>query len=225
MNRHATVVPTGALGFDCNTPLSSQDASAMVRAGYRYAVRYVPRVKQAQNDITREELDRLLHAGLGIMLVQHVEPGLWLPDAEKGKAYGKQAAASAAAAGYVRGATIWLDLESVATSKVDDETIIKYCNNWHSAAAAAGYEPGIYVGWQCGLDGAQLYRRLRFTRYWGAYNLNVDQTPIVRGFCMRQHEAKAPSGVRFQIDSNVVNVDRLGGRPTACVPDEWYTSL
>jgi hypothetical protein len=223
MNRHAAVVPTGTLGFDCNTPIADEEARAMVRAGYRYAVRYVPRVTQTPPDITRAELDRLLHAGLGVMLVQHVEPGLWLPDAEKGTAYGKQAAASAIAARYVRGATLWLDLESVAIKKVDVETIVQYCNNWHSAVAAQGYEPGIYVGWQPGLDASQLYRRLRFTRYWGAYN--VDNVPAVRGFCMRQHEAKAPTGVRFQIDSNVVNVDRLGGRPTACVPDEWAAAL
>src|SRR5437879_11294103 len=59
--------------------------------------------------------------------------------------------------------------------------VIDYCNRWHAAVAGAGYVPGLYVGFHCGLDATQLYRALRFSHYWCAYNLNADEMPIVRG--------------------------------------------
>ena len=95
----------------------------------------------------------------------------------------------------------------------DPEQIIRYANLWHEAVAAAGYLPGVYIGSGARLSAQQLYNRLRFTRYWAAFNLNADEFPVVRGVCMRQVRARPPAGVRFQIDADVVQEDALGGLP------------
>jgi hypothetical protein len=78
----------------------------------------------------------------------------------------------------------------------------------------------LYVGFNPGLGPRALYRALRFTHYWGAYN---DQNvPIVRGFQMQQHERKIsdiPAGVPrdFAFDTNTVQLDRLRGLPIALI--------
>jgi hypothetical protein len=69
----ATSAAEGAFGFDCNTIVRPNDAAAFVAAGYKFAIRYVPRVGALPHDITSAELRMLLNAGLGVMLVQHVE--------------------------------------------------------------------------------------------------------------------------------------------------------
>ncbi len=76
------------------------------------------------------------------------------------------------------------------------------------------------MGYGARLSADQLYRRLKFTRYFAAYNLNLDQYPAVRGVCARQHEAKPgdrPDGVRFPIDVDTTTADALGGRMTVVV--------
>src|SRR2546426_4874236 len=95
---------------------------------------------------------------------------------------------------------------------------------WHAAVAGAGYVPGVYVGFHCGLDATQLYRALRFSHYWGAYNLNADEMPIVRGLQMKQSLCKPPDAVpghtfEFQVDT--VRADALGGHPTLVARDGW----
>ena len=112
---------------------------------------------------------------------------------------------------------------SVATD-VDPEDVGRYCNSWFDVVDGAGFSPGLYVGWQAGLTPLQLHKRLRFTRYWAAYNLNLDQYPAVRGVCMRQRAAQpanVPKGVAFEIDTNMVQQDAFGGLPTMWAPDEW----
>jgi hypothetical protein len=97
----ATSAAEGAFGFDCNTIVRPNDAAAFVAAGYKFAIRYVPRVGALPHDITSAELRMLLNAGLGVMLVQHVErdsPPWWTPTEAKGMAYGERAAEYAASA-------------------------------------------------------------------------------------------------------------------------------
>jgi len=217
---HSIAVPNGTLGFDCNEPVSANAATLMQKAGYRFAVRYVPRITAHANDLTSAEVDRLHAAGLAVMPVQHVESETsWTPTIEKGQQYGTVAAEHAASCGILCGTTLWLDLEGVADT--EHETIVAYCNAWYDAVSAAGFEPGIYVGWHALLTPNELYTRLKFRRYWGAFNLNADQYPAKRGLCMKQRAAHKPSGVPFEIDADVVQADALGGLPTACAPDEW----
>jgi hypothetical protein len=224
----ATSAAEGSFGFDCNTIVRPNDAAAFIAAGYKFAIRYVPRIGALPHDITSAELRMLLNAGLGVMLVQHVErdsPPWWTPTEAKGMAYGERAAEYAASVGYPKGATLWLDLEGI-VPKTDAEIVIRYANAWFDKVHAAAFQPGVYVGYGAILTATQLYRGLKFQRYWGALNLDADQFPATRGLCMKQHDAHGlfapPKGVTLAIDVDTVHGDNLGGLPTLAAP---FTTL
>lgn len=217
-------IPKNVRGFDCNAPLSFDQARMFVRAGYRFILRYVPRLHYAPHDLTSHEVDALLSAGLAIMPVQHVEPDDWVPSLDKGYAYGKIAAESAKECGIPSGTSLWLDLEGVRL-RTNPEDVIRYCNTWYDQVIGHGFLPGIYVGWRAILTSGQLYRRLKFTRYWSAYNLNADQYPAVVGVCMQQRRAHVndypPRFDGFPVDVDIVTGDAKGRFPFALAPDEW----
>lgn len=222
-------IPPGTHGFDCNTVLSAPAAAAFFKHGYRFAVRYIPRTTTPHAwDISLPEIERLHTAGLAVMPVQHVESdSSWLPTLQKGVDYGRAAVAACCAIRIPRQTTVWLDLEGVDRS-VPASTIIAYCNAWFTEVAVSGFTPGIYIGWHCGLTPDELYARLKFRQYWGAYNLNADQEPAKRGLMMRQHAAKPadrPAGLTIAIDTDTVNADRLGDLPFAFAPDEWSVGV
>lgn len=220
----ARALPPGTRGFDANAPVSFDVARLFVSAGYRFAVRYLPRLVAHANDLTATEVRTLHSAGLAVMGVQHVESeSSWTPTDDKGRQYGGVAADHALACGLALGSTVWLDLEGVMLG-TPAEQIIRYCNYWHDRVKAAGFQPGIYVGWHAGLSATELFRRLKFERYWAAYNLNADQYPAQRGICMRQGVARLgekPAGVPFEIDTDVAKTDALGGTAMVHAPDEW----
>jgi hypothetical protein len=158
------------------------------------------------------------------MLVQYVESeSSWVPSAAKGTRNGNTAAAEAGRLGFPWGVTVWCDLEGVAAG-TSAQTIIDYCNNWHRAVSKAGYVPGVYVGYHARLSPRQLYRALRFTHYWGAYNLNADEYPEVRGLQMKQSQARRTAslaGVAISYQTDRVIADALGGRPTLLAREGW----
>jgi len=170
------------------------------------------------------EARSLLDVGLGIMAVQYVESeSAWIPTARKGITNGTIAALETAKLGVPWGVTIWCDLEGVKVG-TPAQQVIDYCNRWHTAVSGAGYVPGLYVGYHPGLNPRQLYRSLKFSHYWGAYNLNADRYPAVRGLQMKQSKRTtadhvAGSSIDFQID--VTSADALGGRPTLLALEGW----
>lgn len=211
-------VPAGTRGFDCNSVVDYGAARRFVMAGFRFALRYAPRLAAKRNDLTRAEAEDLLHAGLALMVVQHVEPGRWIPTPDKGTQYGAVASDHAYKCGILAGTCVWLDLESVNASVPHSDTI-RYCNNWWAQVAVAGYTPGMYVGWQSGLTAAELYHRTRFQHYWAAYNLNHDEYPAIRGVCMQQEPEKMFQSIAC--DGDVALRDAKGMLPLAMTPDEW----
>lgn len=223
MNGVAITAPGGIKGFDCNTFVSTDSGRALHALGHRFAMRYVRRMQPRSNDLSTIEIENVFKAGLALMPVQHVESeSSWIPSEDKGRMYGDNAASSALALGIPRGVTVWLDLEGVAVG-TPAETVVRYCNLWFQRVFALGYQPGLYVGWHCGLSPEELSTRLRFTRYWAAYNLNRDQEPAGRGICMKQREATAEerAAVPFAIDGNSIRADKRGDYPTLFAPDEW----
>lgn len=223
-------IPKGARGFDCNRPLKAVEAKKMFDLGYRFAVRYVARVSPKANDLTKDEVDHLHSAGLAVMPVQHVESeSSWIPSLEKGKEYGRGAVNHCRSVGIPSKTCVWLDLEGVSIDflpNIEDRkaAIVGYCNAWFDEVAAAGFTPGIYVGWHAGLTAVELFQRLKFRHYWAAYNLNADQQPAKRGVQMRQGAAKkgdVPADVDLAIDTNLVTGDQFGDFPLAWAPDEW----
>src|SRR6266566_5841496 len=145
------------------------------------------------------------------------------PDGVQGFDTAASVTPEAAKLGVPWGVTIWCDLEGVKPG-TPGQRVIDYCNRWHEAVSSAGYVPGVYVGYRAGLSPTQLYRSLRFTHYWGAYNLNADRYPAVRGLQMKQSRPRPSdsvpdSGIDFQIDE--IMSDALGGRPTLLALEGW----
>lgn len=216
-------LPKGARGIDANAHVSPAVAASFRDAGYSFIMRYVRRAQYNSFDVTAGEVLGILGAGMGVGIVQHVAKPGWMPSAKLGSEYGETAAREAEAAGIPHGATLWCDLEEV-DSAADAAAVIGYVNAWTSRVLSIGFEPGLYVGYGCGLSADALYRKLRVTRYWSAYNLNRENFPAVRGVCMRQYpyppESKRVPGVPFQYDENVVVGDLLGGAPTFLLPGQ-----
>jgi len=221
---HVFTAPDGVRGFDTAETVSQSAAAAFRQRGYRFCVRYVRRDKPHASALSAKEAKYLLAAGIGLMLVQYVESeSAWIPGAAKGTTNGVIAGSEAAKLGVPWGVTVWCDLEGVAPG-TSAQRVIDYCNRWHAAVSSAGYVPGLYVGYHARLSPTQLYRSLRFTHYWGAYNLNLGQYPAVRGLQMKQSkrgkaDSVASSGIDFQVDR--VSADALGGRPTLLALDGW----
>ena len=221
---HIFTAADGVRGFDTAETVSAAAAKAFRRRGYRFCVRYVRRDKPHASALSANEAKSLLTAGIGLMLVQYVESETaWIPSAVKGTTNGTVAASEAEKLGVPWGVTVWCDLEGVKPG-TPAQKVIDYCNRWHAAVSGTGYVPGVYVGYHAGLTPTQLYRSLRFTHYWGAYNLNTDQYPAVRGVQMKQlrppRKDVVPNfGIDFQIDK--ISADALGGRPTLLALEGW----
>jgi hypothetical protein len=107
-------------------------------------------------------------------------------------------------------------------SHVPPADVVLYCNNWFDQVKAHGYDPGIYVGYGAGLTADWLYRKLRFSRYWAAYNLNKDSVPAVRGVQMKQGAYPGPiPGIKYKFDTDVCRADLKGSRVKMLVDTEW----
>jgi hypothetical protein len=221
---HVFTAPDGVRGIDTAETVSASAAAALRKQGFRFCVRYIRRDLPHASALSVNEAKSLLNAGLGIMAVQYVESeSSWKPSAVKGSRNGGVAASEAEKLGLPWGVTIWCDLEGVEVG-TPAQTTIDYCNRWHAAVSAAGYVPGLYVGYHARLTPLQLYRSLRFTHYWGAYNLNADQYPAMRGLQMKQSRRKPADlptdfSLDFQVDK--VSADALGGRPTLLALEGW----
>lgn len=209
----------GVKGFDANVTITPDVAKAFVQAGYKFCVRYVGRTQMAGHDLTASEARDLLDAGLALMVVQHVlNPG-WNPTGDLGAQYGTNAGRFTKQIGVPAGVNVWCDLECV-NSNAAAQDVIDYCNNWYDQVKAAGYEPGLYVGDEPGLSAQQLYQKLRFQHYWGAYNLNSDQVPATRGLQLRQKTGKGTVGgvTTESYDDDFTQTDGLGGNAVWLAP-------
>jgi len=221
---HIYTAPDGIRGFDTAETVTAKAAAEFRRRGYRFCVRYVRRDRPHASAISAGEARNLLGVGIALMLVQYVESDTaWNPTAAKGTRNGGVAASEAEMLGAPWGITIWCDLEGVAPG-TPSRRVIDYCNHWHARVSGAGFVPGVYVGYRAGLSPSQLYRALRFTHYWGAYNLNTDRYPAVRGLQMKQEvvgraDSVAGADISFQVDR--VRTDKLGGRPTLLALEGW----
>lgn len=221
---HIFTAPDGVRGIDTTERITPRVAVALRVHGYRFCVRYVRRDRPHASALNTAEARTILDSGLALMLVQYVESdSMWIPTAAKGTRNGSIAAAETARLGIPWGVTIWCDLEGVKVG-TPRQQVIDYCNRWHTAASAAGYLPGLYVGYHPGLTASQLYLRLRFTHYWGAYNLNSNQVPATRGVQMRQSVRRAQDavpGVQLDFQVDRISADRLGGLPTVLAMEGW----
>ena len=201
----------GMHGFDANTKLTATTAKALKDAGFKFAIRYLSRkAKPPAKDLTADELDIILDAGLAVMAVQHVAPSGWTPSDTLGVECGGNAAAHARAVGLPEKSSVWLDLEGIAEG-APASAVIAYCNAWFKEVESAGYTTGVYVGANCILSADQLYLNLKTRHYWKSGS-NVPDIPH-RGYCMVQHIIPDDKIGGVAIDRNVTLVDALGSAP------------
>ncbi|HEY4328067.1 MAG TPA: DUF1906 domain-containing protein [Mucilaginibacter sp.] len=210
----------GLSGFDIDLILSAAQAQDFKDRGYDFCIRYVPRTAALAastiTNLTNTEALAILNAGLALMVVQHTANEGWAPTAALGTAYGGYAATYASqVANLPQGVNIWCDLEVVAlhTTAAD---VIAYCQAWYDAVNAAGYVPGLYVGWGIVLTDDQLYNNLSFQHYWRAYNAEVGVA--TRGYQLVQKNALKLNSITADthgdtFDPNITQNDNLGGAP------------
>jgi Domain of unknown function (DUF1906) len=204
--------PSGVRGFDANTVISPDAAAAFYGAGFRFCLRYVGRTQMASHDLSTQEAEDILAAGLALMPVQHVlNPG-WNPTGELGAQYGANAAKFSQQIGFPPGVNVWCDLECVADG-TPAQNVVDYCNQWYAGVAAAGYVPGLYVGYAPGLTGQQLYGKLKFQHYWAAYNVDGVSKPSPRGWQLIQSVGKGTIGgiTTEAYDADTTQTDAKGG--------------
>jgi hypothetical protein len=202
--------PTGAKGFDTTDVLSTAKAKQFKDDGYTFCVRYLSLSStEKEGDLSYQEADDILDAGLALMAVQHVRIPGWTPSGSLGTDYGSHAANNAIHVGLPQGVNIWLDLEG-ADNDTPAEDVIAYCNNWFKEVTTAGYVPGVYVGFDALLTGEQLFHSLTCKHYWKSPSHVPDVA--IRGYQMTQPEIDI---VRhgINIDVNMTQTDRLGGNP------------
>lgn len=204
----------GAMGFDTAIPLTTKSARAYFESGYRFCVRYVSRTdksraanaKKGLDDLSEAEGNLILGAGLALMVVQHVAATGWVPDEALGKAYGAKAAEYSQAAGLPAGVNVWLDLEDIPKGTPHAD-ICAYANAWFAQVKAAGYVPGVYVGFNVWLSPDELFFNLATQHYWRADGKITDVSH--RGYQLFQHVVK--TGPKTELDKNVAMTDALGG--------------
>lgn len=197
----------GLLGFDANTVISAAVAQQFKQNGYSFCGRYLALGNgQGATDLSNAEAANIINAGLALIAVQHVRYEGWVPSAALGNTYGSNAASNAASVGLPKGMNIWCDLEGVATGTAA-QSVIDYCQAWYAAVHAAGYVPGLYVGANCILTGAQLYS-LSFQHYWKSLS-TVPDIPN-RGYQLVQ-KWFPQSEFGISIDQDTTQTDNKGG--------------
>lgn len=206
----ATSAPA-ALGFDTNTVLSGPVASSLFAQGYTFCMRYVSLQNESSSDLTTEEAQAILGAGLLLGVVQHATSSTL--SGSLGTYNGANAAANASAIGIPSGVTLWCDLEG--TNSPSSTDTIAYVNAWAAAVSDAQYVPGLYVGPNCGLTGSELYHSLTMSHYWKA----ASKVPWVeeRGFQMIQGLSIA-TDAGVHIDPDIGCYDAKGDRFTVVAP-------
>lgn len=214
MSASIAPVAAGAILADTDSVVSVSAAAALRAAGVAGIARYLSRATpQQRGDLSPEEAQTILGAGLSLFAVQHVPPPRrWLPSAERGQVYGMAAVANARDCGFPAGVTLALDLETPMPCAA--EAVIGYVNAWAQQVAAGGYEPMLYVGADCGLSGEQLYWDLALALYWRSASA-VPDVPI-RGYAMRQSLPRVMAGIA--VDLNAVAPDAFGAVPHGWTP-------
>lgn len=201
--------PQGSKWFDCDTPLSASAAAAFARAKFLVVGRYIGRTPGiAAGDLSAAEVSRVLGAGLGVVMIQHVEAAGWTPSGAVGDLFGGAAAHNADLIGAPSGATIFLDLESI-NLRTPAAVVASYVNRWAARVSGAGFTPGLYVGVSCGLTPEQLFEDLDLSCYWHSGSRSAPEV-ATRGCVARQTIGGATlAGVAY--DSSTADPDLLGG--------------
>ena len=212
-------------GVDCDTKLTPENAKALATAKFRahdgvehpirFVWRYVGLGPSVGLDLDADEVEGILEAGLGLLVVQHCPRGPWAASAERGAQYGQRAVEHARAAGYLESCSLAIDLEGVSNQ---GRAAIDHANSWIAAVEAGGFSPTDYIGYDSGLTADEHFALPRVHRYFGAAgSWNVSK----RGLCCRQYPTTMLAGVPFPVDPDHAYPDAFGGSLRAMVSQAW----
>lgn len=201
-----------ALGCDTDTKLTLSSAQKLRSLGLTFVYRYLSLGDEAEADLTENELEAILLAGLRVGAVQHVRLPGWAASGSVGTTDGVHAGANAQLVGLPKGVTLFLDLEGTVSSAPE---VTAYVNAWASEVRARGYEAGLYVGAGQPLTGDELYHALSVDRYWRSFS----QVPEVtrRGYTLLQLYPTVTLASGLSVDVDALQEDYLGGTPTWAV--------
>lgn len=191
-----------AFGIDTVMPLDVAACRFLVREGFHFVVRYLGK-------LTPEELRTVLCSGLALMPVTTSRKPGWTPSGELGERDGDNALLYLQALQIPEGVTVWLDLEGSAGPA---RATIDWVNAWSLVVLSAGYQPGLYVGANAGLDSEQLWQLPYVTRYWRSCSKVPE--PANRGWCIQQLKPWNQKLGPLVVDIDVIEHDYRGDLPT-----------
>lgn len=210
----------GVWGIDTSWKLSPANISALCQARIPasvapssppidFFVRYLSLGPQSPADLSVTETSAILAMGRALFAAQHVRASHgqgWDASGALGASDGQWAARNAVTAGLVDGLGICvaLDLEDVSQATWGQPTI-DHATEWCRQVVVAGFEPVVYVGFNCGLSPAQLYGLPTVRRYWSDYG---PRSVIERGFACTQHAQTSIAGVA--VDPDYAGPDNMG---------------
>jgi hypothetical protein len=218
---HATVVggkltgrveaaADGALGFDTSGQVNAEAAKQFKAHDFKFCLRYLSlNPQQGKNDLTVDEANDILDAGLGLMPVQHVRKGSWRPTAAMGTGDGKHAVKHAQDIGFPPGVCVWVDLEDVDQSSTFAD-VKAFVTNWAQQVAGAGYRPGVYVGANHIAITPKQLASLPVVHYWKSGSHVPDVEDI--GYQMVQTIFPAERRFDVDIDRDTTRADKDGRR-------------
>lgn len=189
-----------AFGIDTVLRLTASQCAALRARGFSFACRYL-------GGLTPDELATILAGGLAVFPVTYSRKPGWVPTPGMGAADGKAAVTRAKYLKLPAGTTVWLDLEGCSGSA---DATTAWVNEWAAAIIAAGFDPGLYVGYSPGgLDENALWK-LKVDRYWRA---PFALEPARCGPCMFQLYPLNTKVEGVNVDVDVIGHDRLNRVP------------
>ena len=207
---------SGARGFDAASPLDHATIADALSKRFAFCLRYLRFADHFRpGDLDNDEASRIVNAGLALMPIFAYPGDGWSPDGALGTKYGTRTVHGANEVGFPAGVSIWVDVEGVngAPSSAD---VIAYVNAWSAVVAGAGFVPGIYVGANTQLTGAQLFNDLTLQHYWQSGS-EVPAIPV-RGYQMIQTiPSPAPTIGSVEVDLDTTHTDHSGGNA------QWLT--
>jgi hypothetical protein len=190
----------GQRGVDMVTMLTAASATALKAAGMEFVGRYL-------GSLSAAEAAAITGAGLNLTLICYSHAPGYEATAELGQSDGANAVRHASQIPIPQGCTIWIDSETWAKGS----DIIGYIDAMAKVIQSAGYEAGLYVGFDdYPMTPEQLYA-LAVVRYW--HSCSIVPAVARRGYSMVQ---SAPNSwvAGVQVDVDVVQADMLGDVPT-----------
>ena len=206
--------PTASISMKVSSGVSGEiycDTWQIITAAKAKALKdkHVAGVIRYTDNLTAQEIQGLLAAGLKIGIVSSCRGTGWVPTSDMGTRDGTAAVAKLKALGIPVGVTVWADMEGSGGTAQDS---IAYLEARGKVVEAAGYQHGLYEGWGQKATGAQL-AALHYTHgYWAALAI-AEARPSGIGWNLLQLSPGNQSLAGVTVDLNAVQQDQKGRTP------------